>query len=69
MQVSLTWSSEVTSKFPKLAICLGTISEIQNETYNARIIGLKRSVYENVKAKYDVQTLKDNQIVRAYRDF
>jgi DNA/RNA-binding domain of Phe-tRNA-synthetase-like protein len=39
------------------------------ERENEQIKKLKRSVYGEVRAKYNIETLKDNPVVRAYRDF
>ncbi|MGB9713497.1 MAG: B3/4 domain-containing protein [Candidatus Bathyarchaeales archaeon] len=36
---------------------------------NEQIKKLKETVYNDVRSKYDVETLKDNYTVRAYRDF
>ncbi|MEM3731551.1 MAG: phenylalanine--tRNA ligase beta subunit-related protein [Candidatus Bathyarchaeia archaeon] len=57
------------AKFPPLAICVGVIDNVRIEKENESIKSLKRSVYEEVRAKYSVETLKDNLTVRAYRDF
>jgi len=69
MQTDVTWSAEVLAKFPELAICIGTISGIHNQKENDLLRRLKKTVHEEAKAKYNVETLKDNPIVRAYRDF
>ena len=59
----------MSAKFPNLAICIGTIDDVQIEKENEQIKRLRASVYEEVKSKYDVETLKNNATVRAYRDF
>jgi DNA/RNA-binding domain of Phe-tRNA-synthetase-like protein len=69
MQVAVTWASEVSAKFPELSICIGIIANVKVERENEQIKRLKKSVYEEVKAKYTLETLKDNSTVRAYRDF
>jgi DNA/RNA-binding domain of Phe-tRNA-synthetase-like protein len=69
MQFQLNWDSRVLSKFPALAICIGTINGVRVEKENEQIRKLKKSVYEEVRAKYNIETLKDNSTVRAYRDF
>ncbi|MEM3579550.1 MAG: phenylalanine--tRNA ligase beta subunit-related protein [Candidatus Bathyarchaeia archaeon] len=68
-QFHLNWDSRVLSKFPELAICIGIIDGVHVEKENEQIKKLKRSVYEEVKAKHNIETLKDNPVVRAYRDF
>ena len=69
MQVQVNWSLEVSKQFPALTICVGAIRNIHNERANEKIEQIKKSVYEEVKTKYDIATLKDHPIVRAYRDF
>ncbi|MEM2995484.1 MAG: phenylalanine--tRNA ligase beta subunit-related protein [Candidatus Bathyarchaeia archaeon] len=69
MQVSVAWTSEVSAKFPELSICIGTITNVKVAKKNEQIKSLKKSVYEEVKTKYTIETLKDNPTVRAYRDF
>ncbi|MGQ9507069.1 MAG: B3/B4 domain-containing protein [Candidatus Bathycorpusculaceae bacterium] len=69
MQFHLNWDSRVLSKFPELALCVGIINGVHVEKENEQIKKLKKNVYEEVRAKYKIETLKDNPIVRAYRDF
>ncbi|MDI6690940.1 MAG: phenylalanine--tRNA ligase beta subunit-related protein [Candidatus Bathyarchaeota archaeon] len=69
MQLHLNWDSLVSSKFPELSVCIGIINGVHVEKENEQIKKLKKSVYEEVKAKYNIETLKDNPTVRAYRDF
>lgn len=69
MQIDVIWSTEVLSKFPELAICMGTVSGVHNEKENDQLRQLKKVVHEEVKAKYNVEALKNNPTVRAYRDF
>jgi DNA/RNA-binding domain of Phe-tRNA-synthetase-like protein len=69
MQTDVVWSAEVLSKFPELAICIGTVSGVYNEKENDQLRQLKKTVYEEAKAKCNVEALKNNPTVRAYRDF
>jgi len=69
MQVPVLWSSKVSKKFPELAICIGIVNNVHVEKENERIQELKKAVYEEVRTKYNLETLKDNPTVRAYRDF
>jgi DNA/RNA-binding domain of Phe-tRNA-synthetase-like protein len=67
--INVSWASEVSSRFPELSICMGIICNVKVEKENEQIKSLKRVVYEEVRAKYNIETLKDNTTVRAYRDF
>ena len=69
MQIRVLWSSQVSENFPELAICIGIINNLHVEKENEQIQKLKKSVYEEVRTKYNIKTLKDNPTVRAYRDF
>jgi len=69
MPIHVNWNSRITEKFVALSICMGVINKIHVEKENEQIQRLKKSVYEEVRAKYDIETLKDNPTVRAYRDF
>jgi len=69
MQIRVLWGSQVSEKFPELAICIGIVNNIHVEKENMQILKLKKAVYEEVRAKHNISTLKDNPTVRAYRDF
>ena len=69
MELSVYWDAEVTEKFPGLTIGIGVVSSVHVEKENAQVQTLKRAVYEEVRARCDIEALRDNPTVRAYRDF
>ncbi|MEM3672671.1 MAG: phenylalanine--tRNA ligase beta subunit-related protein [Candidatus Bathyarchaeia archaeon] len=69
MEFDIFWRAEVCARFPKLTVGLGLIKGVNIEKENEQIKKLKETVYNEVRSKYNVETLKDNPIVRAYRDF
>lgn len=69
MQLQVNWTPEVSSKFPHLSICIGIINNVKVEKDNEQVQKLRKTVYEKVKANYQIEALKDNPTVRAYRDF
>jgi DNA/RNA-binding domain of Phe-tRNA-synthetase-like protein len=69
MQVQVSWDPEVMRRFPKLAVCVGTIAGVRNVKENEQIRQLKKAVYEEVRAKHRIETLKGDLTVRAFRDF
>lgn len=69
MQIEVKWDTQVMAKFPELAICIGAINNVHPEKDNEQIQKLRKTVYEEVRSKYNIETLKDNSTVRAYRDF
>jgi DNA/RNA-binding domain of Phe-tRNA-synthetase-like protein len=68
-QIQVYWCAEVAAKFPQLAVSIGTIGGVSVERENEKIRQLKQAVYSEVRAQHDVEKLKDNPVVRAYRDF
>ena len=69
MQIHVNWDSQVLAKFPKLSIRIGIINSVNVEKENKQIQKLRKAVYAEVRAKYNIETLKDNPKVRIYRDF
>ncbi|MGB9854381.1 MAG: B3/4 domain-containing protein [Candidatus Bathyarchaeales archaeon] len=69
MQYIVYWCAEVSEKFPKIAMGIGTINNLVVEKENEKIRELKKTAYAEVRAKHDVKKLKDNPVIRAYRDF
>lgn len=69
MQLQVYWCADVATKFPQLAVSIGTITNVAVERENEKIRQLKKAVYAEVRAKHDVERLKENPVVRAYRDF
>lgn len=69
MTVEVAWDSDVSVGLTGLAVCAGVMSSVRNEKDNDRLRLLKKAAYAEVKERYLVGTLKDDQTVRAYRDF
>jgi DNA/RNA-binding domain of Phe-tRNA-synthetase-like protein len=69
MEIDVKWDPHVSAKFPKLSICIGTILNVHVEKENKQIQELRKTVYDEARVGYSVETLKDNPTVRAYRDF
>lgn len=69
MQIDVNWTVGVLARFPELAICIGTINGIHTQGDNEQLRQLKKTVYEELRTKHDVEALKNDPTVRAYRDF
>lgn len=67
--MNVEWSREVAEKFPELAVCMGIITGVTVERVNPQIEELKSKIIDEVKRSYQIEKLKDNPVVRAYRDF
>jgi DNA/RNA-binding domain of Phe-tRNA-synthetase-like protein len=69
LTLTVKWHREVASKFPELAVCIGSIRNVKVEFTNEEIEKLRKQVFEEVRRQYVLENLKDDPIVRAYRDF
>jgi DNA/RNA-binding domain of Phe-tRNA-synthetase-like protein len=68
MQLSVSYGSDVSNRLSELSLCIGMTRNVRVEKDNEHIQFLKKAIYEEVKTKYNIETLKDNSTVRAYRD-
>ncbi len=69
MKNKVSWDSQVSSKFPKLAISIGLINDVCIEENSQQLCLLKKTVYEEANGQFEIDRLKENLTVRAYRDF
>jgi len=67
MHIDVNWNSEIRERLPQLAICVGLIDEVSIQKENEQLRQLKTTLYEEVRRKYAVGTLKDDLTVKAYR--
>ncbi len=65
----MSWDSRVSSQFPNLAISIGLINGVCIEENSQQLCLLKKTVYEEVDGQFEIDRLKENLTVRAYRDF
>lgn len=63
----LTWSKEASTRFPNLLVCTGVIRDVRIE-HNTRTEELKQSITTRMRQSYQIEQLKDDATVRAYRD-
>jgi DNA/RNA-binding domain of Phe-tRNA-synthetase-like protein len=64
----LNWSPDV-SKFQDPTICVGTSEGVRIQKDNEQLCRLKQIVYEEVRSEHEIDRLKENSTVRAFRDF
>ena len=69
MLIEVKWSANVAERFPGLRVCIGEIRNVHNEKTNEQVRMLSSIVYDEVKARCSIETLKTDPTVRAYRDF
>jgi DNA/RNA-binding domain of Phe-tRNA-synthetase-like protein len=69
MQVNVSWDSQVSGQFPNLVIGVGLINGVCIEENSQQLCHLKKTVYEEVRSRFEIDRLKEDSTVRAYRDF
>lgn len=66
--VLLVWGEEVAARFPRLAVSVGIIKNVRVEQ-SAEVERLRNLVFAQICSAFKLEELKDNPVVRAYRDF
>jgi len=64
----VTWDEEAARRFPNLQVCVGTVHGVSVERGNVKIEALRRSVTDEVRGRFQLEALKNQPTVRAYRD-
>jgi len=64
----LVWDPEASTGFLSLLICIGVVREVKVKPTNAQADALRQAVIEEVRGRHELESLKDNPTVRAYRD-
>jgi DNA/RNA-binding domain of Phe-tRNA-synthetase-like protein len=67
--MSLKIDSELKTRFPDLAVRIFQIKEVKIQKRNSELEKFKVEVIRQVREEYDLESLKDQPIFRAYRDF
>lgn len=62
-------SSDVKKRFPDLSVLTFSVNDVKISKSNDELVKLKERVFRDVRERYDIETLKDVSIFRAYRDF
>ncbi|MFX1598762.1 MAG: B3/4 domain-containing protein [Promethearchaeota archaeon] len=68
-RMEVVWDRKLLRQLPDLKIALGTIRNAVVKRSEKVLDGLEKTVLRNVRARYKLQSLKDEPIIRAYRDF
>lgn len=67
--VSLVISSDIKSHFPRLRVLTSKITDVKVRRQDAKLEKFKNELTNDVKKKYNLDSLKDISSFRAYRDF
>lgn len=62
-------AQEVRERFPDLHLAQVELRDLSIKREDDGLEKFKREVIESIKAKYTLETLKDERLLRAYRDF
>ena len=65
----LTISEEIKSKFPGMEVLLMEIDGLRVLQRSSELEEFKKEVYEKIRSRFSLDTLKDDPVIRAYRDF
>jgi DNA/RNA-binding domain of Phe-tRNA-synthetase-like protein len=67
--MTLNIDHSLEAQFPDLKVLIYHIRSVKVEKRNAELEKRRREVVQQVKARYDLESLKDVPALRAYRDF
>jgi len=67
--MSIAISGEVQRDFPDLHVLTSCIEKVTVKRSDSELEALKEDIIREVRSVYDIETLKDRPILRAYRDF
>ena len=62
------WDQEVAAQFPRLAVSVSIIKDVRVEQ-SAEVERLRNLVFAQMRSAFRLEELKDDPVVRAYRDF
>ncbi|MFX1521240.1 MAG: hypothetical protein ACFFCD_15105, partial [Promethearchaeota archaeon] len=67
--MELSYHQEIKERFSNLRVNLSTIKDLKIEKEAPRLEKFKEDVVQEIKSSYILETLKDNETFRKYRDF
>ena len=67
--MTVTISEEIRRDFPDLRILTGRVEDVRIEKSSVELEEFKHKIIEEIRETYNIETLKDRPILRAYRDF
>jgi len=68
MELFLTWNEEAATRFSNLLVCTGVIRDVKVGPSMKETEALKQTIIAKMRQVYKLEQLKDDPIVRAYRD-
>ncbi len=67
--MEISYDQEIRERFPDLRVSLLTITGLKIDKESSQLEKFKEDVIQQIKSSYVLETLKDNETFRKYRDF
>jgi len=67
--LSLSIESSLQERFPDLKVLVGRVENVTVKESTVELEGFKKDIIQQAKGEYSLESIKDNPIFRAYRDF
>ncbi|MEE8359098.1 MAG: hypothetical protein V3R82_06785, partial [Candidatus Hydrothermarchaeales archaeon] len=67
MQLKIT--DELKKKYPDMKVLIRVIEAVEIKREDEKLENFKNKITKEIKEGYDIESLKDDQTVRRYRDF
>jgi len=67
--MKLVIDERVKESFPDLVVLLAEIRDVEVRETSDDLEGFKLEVYERIRSRYDLENLKNDPVIRSYRDF
>ncbi len=67
--MNLVIEEAVRKRYPDLLVPYANVRDITVQSYSRELLSLKAQILAMVRSQYDLLTLKDHPVFRAYRDF
>jgi len=67
--VNLVIEEAIRKRYPDLLVPYASIQDVTVQSYSRGLLSLKGQILARVRSQYDLMTLKDHPVFRAYRDF
>ena len=69
MKLTVNWSNQIRKDFPYLRISAILLKEATISKTPKSINNIEKKYFSQIKEKFNLENLKNDEIIRAYRDF
>ena len=67
--MELSYHQKIRERFPTLRVSLLTVKDLKIQKETPKLEKFKEDIVQEIKTTYALETLKDNETFRKYRDF